>query len=102
MKHIIELAAPENVPLSLAEQRLNLRIKLQLNRRLLAHKFSDAQLQTHFPRSMLVRFLTQPSMLHVFKKLAFTAVGMKTFKSLHYGFSLWQFFRNNLAPKNPT
>ena len=96
MKDIIEVVTPEKIPPSLAEQRLDVRLQLQLNRRLLVHKFSSQQVDTHFPRSMLVRFLTQPSMLHAFKKLAFTTIGMKTFKSLHYGFSLWQFFRKRV------
>ena len=96
MKDIIQLEAPSTLEKSLAEQRLDLRLKLQLNRRLLVHKFSDEQVENHFPRSTIMRFLTQQTTLHILKKLAFTAVGIKTFKSVQYGFSLWQFVRSKM------
>lgn len=100
MKDIIQLEAPSTPEKSLAEQRLDLRLKLQLNRRLLVHKFSDRQIDNHFPRSTIMRFLTQQTTLHILKKLAFTAIGIKTFKSVQYGFSLWQFVRSRLQQKN--
>lgn len=100
MKDIIELASQEKAPPSLDEQRLDLRLRLQLNRRLLVHKFSSEQVDNHFPRSTIMRFLTQQTTLHILKKLAFTAIGIKTFKTVQYGFSLWQFVRSSLQPKN--
>jgi hypothetical protein len=97
MKDIIHLEAPSTLQKSLAEQRLDLRLRLQLNRRLLVHKFSDEQAENHFPRSTIMRFLTQQTTLHILKKLAFTAIGIKTFKSLQYGFTFAQFLRSRLA-----
>lgn len=96
MTDIIELAAQEKAPPSLDEQRLDLRLRLQLNRRLLVYKFSGEQAHNHFPRSTIMRFLTQQTTLHILKKLAFTAIGIKTFKSVQYGFSLWQFVRHKM------
>ncbi len=100
MKDIIELASQEKAPPSLDEQRLDLRLRLQLNRRLLVHKFSDEQVDNHFPRSTIMRFLTQQTTLHILKKLACTTIGIKTVKSVQYGFSLWQFVRSRLQQKN--
>jgi hypothetical protein len=100
MKDIIEVAAQEKPLPSLNEQRLDLRLRLQLNRRLLVYKFSDAQADNHFPRSTIMRFLTQQTTLHILKKLACTAIGIKTVKSVQYGFSLWQFIRNKLQQKS--
>ncbi len=100
MKDIIELTSQEKAPPSLDEQRLDLRLRLQLNRRLLVHKFSNEQIDNHFPRSTIMRFLTQQTTLHILKKLAFTAIGIKTVKSVQYGFSLWQFIRNRLQQKS--
>jgi hypothetical protein len=100
MKDIIELVTQEKELPSLDEQRLDLRLRLQLNRRLLVHKFSDAQADNHFPRSTLMRFLTQQTTLHILKKLACTTIGIKTVKTVQYGFSLWQFVRSRLQQKN--
>lgn len=97
MKDIIESVTQEKAPPSLDEQRLDLRLRLQLNRRLLVHKFSSEQVDNHFPRSTIMRFLTQQTTLHILKKLAFTAIGIKTFKSLQYGFTFAQFLRSRLA-----
>lgn len=103
MKDIIELAPQERAPLSLEEQRSELRLRLQLNRRLLIYKFSDEQVDNHFPRSSIMRFLTQQTTLHILKKLAFTVIGIKTFKSLQYGFTFAQFLRSKFAThKKPT
>lgn len=100
MKDIIELVTQEKAPLSLDEQRLDLRLRLQLNRRLLVYKFSGEQVHNHFPRSTIMRFLTQQTTLHILKKLACTAIGIKTVKSVQYGFSLWRFVRSRLQQKN--
>ena len=100
MKDIIELATQGKAPPSLDEQRLELRLKLQLNRRLLVYTFSDAQADNHFPRSTVMRFLTQETTLNILKKLACTAIGIKTLRSVQYGFLLWQFVRNKLQQKN--
>lgn len=102
MKDIIQLEAPDKLEKSLAEQRLDLRLKLQLNRRLLVHKFSNEQVENHFPRSTVMRFLTQQTTLHILKKLAFTAIGIKTFKTLQYGFSFAQFVRSRLSANKKT
>ncbi len=99
MKDIIELATKEKTTLSLDEQRLDLRLRLQLNRRLLVYKFSGEQADNHFPRSTVMRFLTQQTTLHILKKLACTAIGIKTVKSVQYGFSLWQFLRSRLQQR---
>ncbi len=84
---------------TLAEQRLDLQLRLQINRRLLIHKFSPNEARNHFPRSMLVRFLTQQTTLHVLKKVASTVIGVKIFNSFKYGLSLWQFARNRAKSK---
>jgi hypothetical protein len=99
MNDMIKREASDKTPKTLDEQRAELRIRLQLNRRLLTHKFSGDQADNHFPRSMVVRFLTQQTTIHILKKLAYTAIGMKTFKSLQYGFSLAQFVRSRFFAK---
>jgi hypothetical protein len=100
MKDIIDLATQDDAPPTLDEQRLALRLKLQLNRRLLVYKFSDPQANNHFPRSIAMRFLTQQTTLHILKKLACTAIGIKAVTSVQYGFSLWQFIRNKLQQRS--
>lgn len=85
-----------NTKKTLAEQRLDLQFKLQMNRRLIIDKFSDDQINDHFPRSATMRLLTQKATLHMLKKLAFTAIGIKTITSIKYGFSIWKFIRNRL------
>lgn len=85
-----------NTKKTLAEQRLDLQFKLQMNRRLIIDKFSDDQINDHFPRSATMRLLTQKTTLHMLKKLAFTAIGIKTITSIKYGFSIWKFIRNRL------
>jgi hypothetical protein len=82
---------------TLAEQRAELRLQLQLNRSLLSYKFSEAEPKNNFPRSMVIRFLTQQTTLHVLKKIAYTAIGLKAFKSLQYGVTFAQFARSALA-----
>lgn len=96
MNEIIPLATPHKTKKTLAEQRLDLQFKLQMNRRLLINKFSNEQINDHFPRSAVMRLLTQKTTLHMLKKLAFTVVGIKTITSIKYGFSIWKFIRNRL------
>ena len=100
MNDITKLTTPNIAHKTLAEQRLDLQLRLQLNRRLLIYKFSGEEMKNHFPRSTVMRFLTQQTTLHILKKLAFTAIGIKTFTSVKYGFSLWKFFRNRLSQKD--
>jgi hypothetical protein len=85
---------------TLAEQRAELRLQMQLNRSLLSYKFSEAEPENNFPRSMVIRFLTQQTTVHVLKKLAYTAIGFKMFKSLQYGLTFAQFARSALATLN--
>lgn len=97
MNDIIQRAQPDDKSKTLDEQRLELRLRLQLNRRLLTHKLSDNEAENHFPRSMVMRFFTQQTTLHILKRLAYTAVGIKTFKTLQYGLSFAQFVRSRFA-----
>ena len=91
--HLKSLELIDNPQLTLAEQRAELQLKLHINRRLLIYKFTGEQDENHFPRSSTMRFLTQQTTLHLLKKVAFMAIGVKTFKAAQYGFSLWKFVR---------
>lgn len=99
MKEIFESVNVDEAPLTLDEQRMHLRLRLQANRRFLVHAFNDEQIDNHFPRSIIMRFLTQQTTLHILKKIACTTIGIKTVNSVQYGFSLWQVVRNLLQKK---
>ena len=79
-------------PQTLDEQIEDLRTRLHINRRLLEQKLLSQQGQ-HFPRSTAMRFLANQSTRHLLNKFANAGLGLKAFKSLRYGFSLWQFAR---------
>ncbi|RZA09853.1 MAG: hypothetical protein EOO68_00325 [Moraxellaceae bacterium] len=79
---------------SLHEQRLDLRMRLQLNRRLLAHKLIGSETENHYPRSATMRFLSRQSTHQLIKKAANAALGIQTIRSLHYGYSFVKFIRN--------
>ena len=79
-------------PQTLDEQIEDLRTRLHINRRLLEQKLLSQQGQ-HFPRSTAMRFLANQSTRHLLNKFANAGLGFKAFKSLRYGFSLWQFAR---------
>lgn len=79
---------------SLQERREDLRLRLQLNRRLLEQKLIPPVHDEYFPRSMTMQFLLRPSTRHVIQRVAGAALGLQAFKSLRYGFSLFQFARS--------
>jgi len=94
---IIPEAQPEtaaDAPKTLAEKRLDLCLRLQLNRRLLEHKLIDSEQEAHFPRSATMRFLSRQSTHQLIKKAANAALGIQTLKSIHYGYSLVKFIRH--------
>ena len=78
---------------SLAEKKEDLQTRLQLNRRLLEEKLLHPQGQ-YFPRSATMRFLSNPGTHHLISRFAGAALGIQAFKSLRYGFSLFQFARS--------
>ena len=78
---------------SLDEKREDLQTRLQLNRRLLEHKLLHPQNQ-YFPRSATMKFLSNPGTHHLISRFAGAALGIQAFKSLRYGFSLFQFARS--------
>jgi hypothetical protein len=90
----ILLNSDEKSEQTLCEQRLQLILRLQLNRRVLFHQLNENQTEASFPRSMVMRFITQTNTIHILKKLAFTAVGIKALKSLQNGFTFAQFFHS--------
>ena len=97
----IQPEAQENTTKSLAEQREDLCLRLQLNRRLLAHKLIGPERENHFPRSSTMRFLSSQSTHQIIKKAANAALGLQTFRSLHYGYTAIKFIRNIFKHKNP-
>jgi hypothetical protein len=99
MKDIVPVTTLVKVEKTLDEQRSELRLQLQLNRGLLTYKLSGNEAKNHFPRSMVIRFLTQQTTVHILKKLAYTAIGLKTFKLVQYGVPLFQFIRHKLQQK---
>lgn len=100
MNEIIQIEAPIQLPApvqkTLQEQREDLRLRLQINRRLLAHKLSSGSNgnEGYAPRSATMRFLSRPSTRHIVQSIAGTALGLQAFKSLRYGFSVVQFIRS--------
>jgi hypothetical protein len=80
-------------PRTLDERREDIRTRLHTNRRVLEHKLLHSQGQ-HFPRSTTMRFLSNQSARHFLNKFAKAGLGFQAFKSLRYGFSLWQFARS--------
>jgi len=78
---------------SLHDKRLDLCLRLQLNRRLLEHKLIGGEQQNYFPRSATMRFLSQQSTHQLIKKAANAALGIQTIKAVHYGYSLVKLIR---------
>lgn len=98
MNEIIEVKVqteplPTTQP-TLQERRADLRIRLQLNRRLLEQKLMASTGDEYFPRSMTMRFLSRQSTRHIIQRVAGAALGLQAFRSLRYGFSLIQFARS--------
>lgn len=89
----IQTQTEEAQPKTLAEQRVDLCLRLQINRRLLEHKLIGTENENRFPRSAAMRFLSRQSTHQLIKKAANTALGIETFRSLHYGYSLVKFVR---------
>ena len=83
----------EAQPKTLDEQREELRTRLHINRRVLEEKLLHSQGQ-HFPRSSTMRFLSNQTTRHILNKFARAGMGIQAFKSVRYGFSLWQFARS--------
>ena len=77
----------EKAEQTLCEQRLQLILRLQLNRRVLLHQLSARQAETHFPRSMVMRFITQETTLRIVKNIAFSVLGARALKAIFTGFS---------------
>jgi hypothetical protein len=98
MKDIIQVEVQTELPLpptkTLAEQREELRVRLQLNRRILEHKLFDRDQNQFAPRSVTMRFLSNQNTRHIIQRVAGTALGLQAFKSLRYGYSLIQFARS--------
>lgn len=101
MSELIEVSvqteASKNPPPTLQERREDLRLRLQMNRRLLAEKLIPNPGEEHFPRSVTMRFLSRPGTHHIIQRLAGTALGLQAFRSLRYGYSLIQFARSAYA-----
>jgi hypothetical protein len=84
-------------PKTLEEQRIDLRLRLQINRRLIQHKLIGTESESHFPRSAAMRFLARQSTHQIIQKAANAALGIQTFRSLHYGYSVVKFLRSAFA-----
>jgi hypothetical protein len=96
MNELIEIQRKSEFPLTpptLQQRREDLRLQLQLNRRLLAQKLLQKG-DEHFPRSVTMRFLSNQSTRHIIQRVAGAALGFQAFKSLRYGYSLIQFARS--------
>lgn len=78
---------------TLEEKRADIRTRLHINRRLLEHKLLNTP-GLYFPRSATMRFLSNQSTRHIIQRFAGAALGIQAFKSLRYGFSLFQFARS--------
>jgi hypothetical protein len=89
----IQTETPAPPPKTLEEQRVDLCLRLQINRRLLEHKLLGTGDESHFPRSAAMRFLSRQSTHQLIKKAANTALGIETFRTIHYGYSLVKFIR---------
>jgi hypothetical protein len=96
MNELIEIDNKSEFPITpqtLQQRRNDLRLRLQLNRRLLAQKLLQKG-DEHFPRSVTMRFLSSQSTRHVIQRVAGAALGIQAFRSLRYGYSLIQFARS--------
>jgi hypothetical protein len=90
----VQTEVPKTPPPTLQEQREDLRLRLQMNRRILEQKLIPNPGEEHFPRSMTMRFLSRQSTRHIIQRVAGTALGLQAFRSLRYGYSLIQFARS--------
>lgn len=101
MNQLIPIQQPinndEKAEQTLCEQRLQLILRLQLNRRVLMHQLSDNHSKTHFPRSMVMRFITQKTTLGIVKNITFSLLGARTLKALLTGFSFIRLARAKLS-----
>jgi hypothetical protein len=97
MKEIIQVNNDDKTEPTLCEQRLQLILRLQLNRRVLIHQLSDNHSETNFPRSMIMRFITQENTLSIVKNITFSLLGARTLKALFTGFSFMRLARAKLS-----
>lgn len=98
----IHAETPAIPPTTLEEQRVDLCLRLQMNRRLIEHKLIGAEHESQFPRSAAMRFLSRQSTHQLIKKVASTAIGIGTIRSLHYGYSVVKFMRNMFSKHRKT
>jgi hypothetical protein len=83
-----------NVPKSLAQQRMDLCLRLQANRRLLARKLVGPESENQFPRSAAMRFISNHSTSEILHKAANAALGLQTYRALRWGVTALKFVRN--------
>jgi len=91
----IESTAQINAPKSLAQQRVELCLQLQANRRLLARKLVGPESDNQFPRSAAMRFISNHSTQEILHKAANAALGLQTFRALRWGVTALKFVRNS-------
>jgi hypothetical protein len=102
MNEATQLDSDELIDQTLCEQRLQLILRLQLNRRVLMQKLTESQVETNFPRSMVMKFITQKNTLSIVKNITYTLLGARTLKALYTGFSFVRLARAKLsAPRTP-
>lgn len=83
-----------NIEKSLYEQRLDICLRLQMNRRVLEHKLLGNNEENHFPRSATMRFLSRQSTHQIIHKAANAALGLQTIKTFRNGLKAAKFIRS--------
>ncbi len=78
---------------SLDDQRQELCMRLQANRRQIAIKLAGPERNNQFPRSAAMRFMSNPHTHEILHKAANAALGLQTFRVLRWGVSAMKFFR---------
>lgn len=90
-----------NKHLSLAEQREQIRAQLHAQREVIAMKLTRAEVQDRsYPRSMVMRFLTQRPVAAITAEVATLLLGARLIRSFNSVKTLVQVFKSLRSGKN--
>jgi hypothetical protein len=90
----LDLKSLESLDLkSLEEKRQELCQLLQTNRRLIARKLVGEERHNQFPRSAVMRFVSNHSTREILHKAANAALGLQTYRAARWGLSALNLIR---------
>lgn len=87
-------SVPQASVKSLEEQRQELCLRLQANRRLIAVKLVGDEKHNQFPRSAVMRFVSNHSTREILHKAANAALGLQTYRVFRWGLSAMNLIRH--------